>query len=195
MPSIRIILLCLLGGFLMVSCKKSPDQADTYFDSLVVAQVKYLSAANPSITKIARMDGKEDQAIFVPDPAIWKNELDVFLQLALFERPAYHDAYHMTDGLHDEKSNLLIRRYATDRDIPIAELKFYYYKELKNLKKIEAVYRQANALYSTTRRLVLEFEEVNGMPVLNAYAIDGSQKMILSDSMKFSIQAKITSPL
>ena len=194
MHKIRFVLLCILGGLLLVSCKKSSDRAITYFDSLVLAQVKYLSAANPKITKIARMDGKEDQATFVPDSAIWKNELDVFLQLALFERPAYRDTYHMTDGLHDEKSNLLIRRYVTDRDIPIAELKFYYYKEMKNLKKIEAVYRQANALYSTTRRLVLEFEENRGKPVLNAYAIDGSQKMILSDSMKFSVQAKITYP-
>ena len=106
----------------------------------------------------------------------------------------YRDAYHMTDDIHDEKSNLLIRRFATNRNIPIAELKFYYYKEMKNLKKIEAIYRQANALYSTTRRLVLEFEEIRGIPVLNAYAIDGSQKMILSDSMKFSVQAKITYP-
>ena len=194
MHRLRFVLLFMFGGLLMVSCKKSSDHPTTYFDSLVLAQVKYLSAANPTITKTARMDGKEDRTAFVPDSTIWKNELDVFLQLTLFERPAYHDAYQMTDGLHDEKSNLLIRRYATDRDIPITELKFYYYKEAKNLKKIEAIYRQANALYSTTRQMVLEFEEISGKPVLNAYAIDGSQKMILSDSMRFSVQAKITYP-
>lgn len=190
----RVILLCLLGGLLTASCKRSVDQAHTYFDSLVVAQVKYLTKAGPSLTKMAQMDGKGDQATFVPDSAAWKNELDVFRQLALFERPAYKDAYQLTDGLEDAKSNLLIRQFVANRDIPITELKFYYYKHVGNLKKIESVYRQANPLYATSRRLVLEFEEISGRPVLSAYAIDGVQKMILSDSMKFSIQAKITFP-
>ncbi len=191
MRSIRGALfgLLILG---LASCKNSSDRADTYFDSLIVAQVKYLSITKPSVTKIAKMDGKEDHSTFHPDSSIWKNELDVFLQLALFERASYREAYQVEDGLNDKKSNLLIRRYLAKHKIPIPELKFYYYQQLKNLKKIEAIYQQGNALYATTRRLVLEFDEVQGKVVLSAYAIDGSEKMILSDSVKFSIQSKIT---
>ena len=191
MHSVRGVLLCLLI-FSMASCKKSSYRADTYFDSLIVAQVKYLSIANPSLTKIVRMDGKEDHSTFRPDSAIWRNELDIYRQLALFERASYRSAYQIEDGLHDKKSNLLIRRYVARQEIPIPELKFYYYQKFKNLKKIEAIYQQGNALYATTRRLVLEFDEVKGRSVLSAYAMDGSEKMILSDSVKFSIQSTIT---
>jgi hypothetical protein len=176
----------------LISCRNSGEQPTTYFDSLVVAQVNYLSRVSPSLSKFAKMDGKENQSSFTPDSTSWENELDVFRQLAIFERPAYHDAYLLEDGLEDKTSNLLIRHYVSRREIPIPELKFYYYKQMKNLKKIEATYRQGNVLYTTTRKLVLEFDEIKGMPVLVAYRIDGSQKMIMSDSVKFSIQSRIT---
>jgi hypothetical protein len=188
----RVLFFMLL--LVLASCKKSSDRADTYFDSLIVAQVKYLSIVNPSLTKIAKMDGKEAHSTFHPDSTIWKNELDIFRHLALFERASYRDAYKLEDGLNDTKSNLLIKRYVSRKELPIPpipELKFYYYQELRNLKKIEAIYQQGNALYATTRRLVLEFDEVKGKPVLSAYAIEGSEKMILSDSVKFSIQSRI----
>jgi hypothetical protein len=191
MRNLQVVLVLLIVLGQLTSCKKSTGQADTYFDSLVVAQVNYLSSVSPSLTKVANLDGKKDQSTFTPDSTSWKNELDVFRQLALFERPAYRDAYHLQDGMNDEKSNLLIRHYTANREIPIPDIKFYYYKELKNLKKIEATYQQGNALYTTTRKLILEFEEVKGNPILIGYGIDGSQKMILSDSVKFSIQSRI----
>src|SRR5258708_25463098 len=117
----------------LTSCRNSDEQANTYFDSLVVAQVGYLSRTSPSLSKVAKMDGKENQSTFTPDSTSWENELDVFRQLAIFERPAYQDAYLLQEGLEDKKSNLLIRHYVARREIPIPELKFYYYKQLKNL--------------------------------------------------------------
>jgi hypothetical protein len=177
---------------MLASCKGSSEQAHTYFDSLIEAQVTYLSVARASVTKMAIMNGKEDQSTFTPDSTLWQGELDVFRQLSLFERPAYRDAYRREDGVHDIKSNLVIRWYKATRNIPIPEIKFYYYKQFKNLKKVEAFYQQENALYATTRKLVLDFEEVDGQPVLNAYSIHGIQKMVLSDSVKFLIQSNIS---
>ena len=194
MRSVPGIFFCFLL-LSMTSCKKSSDRADTFFDSLIVAQVKYLSVANPSLTKIAKMGGKENHSNFHPDSAVWNNELDVYRQLGLYERASYRNVYQIEDGLNDKKSNLLIRKYVTRQEVPIPELKFYYYQKFKNLKKIEATYRQSNALYATTRRLVLEFEEVRGRCILSAYGMEGSEKMILSDSVKFSVQSTITYPV
>ena len=193
MHNARGILFCLLL-FNLASCKNSSKQAETYFDSLIVAQVKYLSSTNPSLTKTAKMNGEEDNSTSHPDSTIWKSELDIFRQLALFERASYRHIYQLEDGLNDQKSNLLIKKYSTKELVPIPELKFYYYKELKNLKRIEAIYQQHNALYTTTRQLVMEFDEVKGKSVLSAYAMDGSEKMILSDSVKFSVHSKINYP-
>jgi hypothetical protein len=184
-------LLMLLVLTLLASCQRNSQQAESYFDSLVVAQVVNLSKAKASLVKKARLDGKEDQSTFTPDSTTWENELDIFRQLSVFERPAYRQAYRIEDGLKDGTSNLIIRRYQATQEIPVPELRFYYFNQLRNLKKIEATYRQQNLLYVTTRHLTMEFEEVNGKALLIAYRIEGAQKMFLGDSVKFSIRSEI----
>ncbi len=191
MLKMRSLLFGLPILILLASCKGSSEQADTYFDSLIIAQVTHLSWVKASVTKVAIMDGKVGQSTFTPDTTLWRSELDVFRQLSLFERPAYRDAYRREDGVGDVKSNLVIRWYKATRKIPIPEVKFYYYKQFKNLKKIEASYQQENALYATTRKLTMDFEEADGQQILISYSVEGVQKMILSDSMKFSIQSRI----
>lgn len=194
MHSMRGILFCWIL-FNLASCKNSPQQTETYFDSLIVAQVKYLSNTHPSLIKTAKMNGTEAQSTSQPDSTIWKSELDIFRQLALFERASFRDAYQLKKGLNDPKSNLLVDLYLAKEPIPIPELRFYYFRNLTNLKRIEATYQQHNALYSTTRQLVLEFDEIKGKPVLINYAMDGSEKMILGDSVKFSMRARINYPI
>ena len=181
----------LLVLTLLVSCQRNSQQADSYFDSLVVAQVVQLSKVKASLVKKATLDGKEDQSTFTPDSTTWENELDIFRQLSVFERPAYRQAYRIEDGMKDGMSNLIIRRYQATLRIPVPELRFYYFNQFRNLKKIEATYRQQNLLYATTRHLSMEFEEVQGKVVLIAYRIEGAQKMFLGDSVKFSIRSEI----
>jgi hypothetical protein len=185
-------LFCLLVLTLLLSCQRNSQQADSYFDSLVVAQVVHLSKVKASLVKKATLDGKKDQSTFTPDSTTWENELDIFRQLSVFERPAYRQAYRIEDGMKDGTSNLIIRRYQATQDIPVPELRFYYFNQFRNLKKIEATYRQQNLLYATTRHLSMEFEDVGGKPILIAYRIDGAQKMFLGDSVKFSIHSEIT---
>jgi hypothetical protein len=177
---------------LLVACQQNSERASSYFDSLVVAQVDQLSKAKAVVVKKATLRGKEDQATFTPDSLAWERELGIFRQLSVFERPAYRKLYRREDGLTDATSNLSVRRYEATEKIPVSELRFYYFHEFKNLKKIDAVYRQQNLLYATTRHLTLEFEDVKGKPILTAYHIEGVQKMFLSDSVKFSIRSEIT---
>jgi len=56
---------------------------------------------------------------------------------------------------------------------------------------LKPFYRQENLLYTTKRRLVMEFDEVNGKAVLTGYSMDGVQKMMLSDSVRFSVHAQV----
>jgi hypothetical protein len=186
------VLFSLLVATLLVSCQQNSQQADSYFDSLVMAQVAHLSKAKASVTKKAALDGKEDQSTFVPDSSTWEYELGIFRQLSAFERPAYRNAYRVEDGIKDGTSNLIIRRYQATEKNPVTELRFYYFNEFKDLKKIEAIYRQQNWLYATTRHLSMEFEDVEGEPVLTGYRIEGAQKMVLGDSVRFSIRSEIT---
>jgi hypothetical protein len=183
-------MLCVLAACLG-SCRRSTETTGSYFDSLVVAEGAWLLATKASVSKIAIVNGARDQSKVTPDSLGWQNELDLFRQLSSFERSAYKPYYRIEDGLKDVKSNLSIRRYTATQPNPVSLLQFYYYNRFSNIKKIEAIYRQENLLYATRRRLVMEFDEVNGKAVLTGYGMDGVQKMMLGDSVRFSVHAQV----
>lgn len=185
------LFLFVIATLALASCKESAKKADFYFDSLVTNQVKILTLAKASVIKKASIDGNQDETTFTPDSTLWESELDIFRQLEIYERPAYKDAYEMKDGISDEKSNLTVRSYHSLKNIPVRDLKFYYHDQFQQLKKIEATYQEKNTLYTTKRSLQMEFDEVNGKSVLSSYSITGVQKMVLSDSVKFSIHSKV----
>src|ERR1700704_1154923 len=95
------VLSGLLALTSLMSCQKNSERVNSYFDSLVVAQVAHLSHVKASIVKTATLDGKEDRSTFTPDSTAWENELGIFRQLSVFERPAYHKAYRVEDGIKD----------------------------------------------------------------------------------------------
>jgi hypothetical protein len=185
------LFLFVIVTLVLASCKESARKADSYFDSLVTSQVNILTLAKASVIKKASIDGNQDETTFTPDSTLWESELDIFRQLEIYERPAYTDAYEMKDGIPDEKSNLTVRSYHSLKNIPVRDLKFYYHDQFQQLKKIEATYQEKNTLYTTRRSLQMEFDEVNGKSVLSSYSISGVQKMVLSDSVKFSIHSKV----
>jgi hypothetical protein len=185
-----------LFGFLFISvlifvCQNDKLESNTYFDSLVNSNTKYLVSKNASLNKHTAVGQKQDTVTFKPDSAHWSNELDVFRQLSASQRPAYRDDYVLTDGIKDSQSNLSIREFKSEKPIPVPLVRFFYYKELKQLKKIEADYVETNTLYSTTRHLLMEFEEKNGNHILSNYSINGVQQMILSDHESYQIQGRI----
>ena len=71
-------------------------------------------------------------------------------------------------------------------------MKFYYLGQFKHLKKLEASYHEENTLYSTKLFLWMEFDDINSRMVLDKYGMEGIQKMVLSDSVPFSIKSSIS---
>jgi len=188
----KVLFFALLNSFLFISCKPTSEHPDSYFDSLVVAQVRSLTAAKAHLSKTARIRNREDQATFTPDSAVWDSELDIFRQLSVFEKPAYRDAYKVRDRIQDPKSNLFIRWFKASKNVPVREMKFYYLGQFKHLKKLEASYHEENTLYSTKLFLWMEFDDINSRMVLDKYGMEGIQKMVLSDSVPFSIKSSIS---
>lgn len=179
-------------GVISFSCQKQAESPDTFFDSLTVASTQFLVNQKASIHKEVRIGSRQDTVQIQPDSTYWANDLDVFRQLAVFQKPAYRDAYQVQDGLADGQSNLSVRQFKAIKYTPIPVVRFYYHHHFSQLKKIEADYHEENALYTTTRHLIMEFDEINGKPVLNYYSMEGFQKMILSDSTRYSIHSSIS---
>jgi hypothetical protein len=185
-----ILFLVTSCVFIFSSCNRANqkyDKAYFDFDSLINVQVSELVKVKMMIKKTSIVNGKSDDSSFVPDSLKLANELDIFRQLDLINKPLYRTSYEIKAGEKDTKSNLMISSYISRSPTPVPFVKFYYQPSPKVLKKIEAVFHEENALYDTRRNLIMEFDDSNGLILLRSYQLSGMQKMILSDSVGFSV--------
>lgn len=188
----------LFAGIILAlawSCKQSEvvyDKPYFDFDSLINRQQQALLTANATLTKTVTLDGSTEEITFAIDSVVLIKELDVFKQLDIINKPGFKGKYKISDGEKDSRSNLTIRRYeALETNTPVPFVLFYYQNEFNRLYKIESAYRENNTLYGTKRNLLLEFDDASGSPLLVNYRLTGVQKMILSDTIGFSIEGTL----
>jgi hypothetical protein len=181
--------------FVLVSCNKTNqiyDKPYVDFDSLINSQITSLVQAKSSLSKSVMLDGKSDQSTITIDSAIVAHELDVFRQIDFINKPLYRNGYEVIDGEKDTRSNLTTRKYKSKNPSPIPIVIFYYHNDFSNILKIESVYQEDNTLYSTRRELLLEFDDASGTELITRYSLKGMQKMILNDTVMFSIEGSFT---
>lgn len=192
----RTFLIICSCTFLISACNRANQKYEkTYFDfdSLINVQVVELLKVQSTITKKSVINGKGDDSSFVPDSLKLANELDVFRQLDIINKPLYKNAYEISDGEKDIKSNLLIRSYTSTTSSPVSFVRFYYKSSPRELKKIESFFHEENALYDTQRNLMLTFDDSSGSLLLSGYSLSGTQKMILNDTVNFSVSVSFSS--
>lgn len=160
-------------------------------DSLVTAQVMKLTDLNLTLKKEARVNQSVSTSTTALDSLGWADELDVFRQVDIINRPTYRDAYEVTDGQKDLNSNLTVRTYTSQGNTPVAYVQFFYLDSWSRLKKIKALYREKNRLFEMNRALEMFFDDHGGKPLLTGFRVEGHQKMILSDSVHYSIQSAV----
>jgi hypothetical protein len=198
MRFLRIITRAVLLVFLLESCRpanlKDYDKPYVDFDSLINTQLKKVSPFADSIRKISRLGAKKDTAMIKSDSTLLSREWEVFRQLDLINKPIYKGNYKIEEG-SDVRSNLRVRSYTFNANptskSPVPYIRFYYQSNFNNLKRIESEYEQQDALYHTKRKLNIFFDNASGENLIYYYTIEGAQKMILSDSVKLSIQGTL----
>jgi len=189
MKFIRTIFFVVVIG-MMCSCKHQNLKCDKPyfdFDSLANVQVKKLNEAKETVSKKTFLNNENDSTAFIPNEEQWKNELNELVQLDIINKPSFKGAYHFADT-KDEHSNLQVRTYSTTKKSPVAWVKFYFLNDFKNLKKIESIYHEENTMVSSQKKLLVDFDD---SLQIKHYHIQGFQKMILNDSVKFSVDGKI----
>jgi hypothetical protein len=179
----------------LTACSSNERYTKLYpVDSLLTKQVNTLTALKATLTKQAVISQKSDSKKYTPaDTLAWITELEIFRQLDVINKPVSRSSYLVNDGLYDPGSNLTVKAFTdTTDDLPVKYLRVYYDRSVFAPRKIEAYYKDENSLYQSSRLLLLEFQQINNTPVLTSYAIEGGQKMILSDTVTFSVKGKIT---
>lgn len=189
----------ILAGTVAVlfSCQTKENKESVYFpvDSLINAQVEQLTQSQALLTKTAEIDGVEEKTSFTPkDSTAWANELDIFAELNVINSYGNAKRYEVENGLKDPNSNLSILSFSGSGTLPVVYLKVFYLDTQSRIRRIESLYQEENSLVKGSRLLILEFQEIKGKIMLTSYSIEGSQKMFLGESVKFSIKGTITLP-
>jgi hypothetical protein len=184
---ICLSLVCLLA----FSCRDKPAQTLLFnIDSLVTQQEKYLADSNAKLRKHAIINGVSDDTLLTNKEA-WKKELEIFRQLQTINKPVNRANYIVDDGLFDPSSNLTVKAFSATTDLPVQYVRVFYQGSIATPRKIEALYQNKNILYASSRLLTMEFENLGNQIVLTSYSIEGGQKMIMGDSVMFTIKGKI----
>lgn len=185
-------------GILLLACALTACQSNGQpvifypIDSLVSTQIRHLTSIQAGLFKEAYLSGRKDTVHYTPaDTLAWIKELDVFRKLDIINKPVNKGSYRIEDGLIDSTSNLTVKAFESLKELPVVYLRVYYQGSLGKPRKVEALYKEANLLYESSRFLSMEFQQIENDMVLIAYEIRGGQKMVLGDSVAFYIKGKI----
>lgn len=186
------LLACVSIGLTMCQSESMSSPQHFAIDSLLHAQVKWLSASEATLIKTTVLDGQTEEVSLSPkDSLAWSKELEVFQVMDALNKPVNRDRYTLAET-SDTKSNLRIRSYSSnDPELPLRYVRIYYHRHLSRLKRIEAEYIESNALYHAARTLTMHFEETKHGAMLMGYTIAGGQKMLLDDTVRYDITTQI----
>jgi hypothetical protein len=175
--------------FLLTSCndRNKTDAAYYNIDSLLNTQINLLLDNDATVTKSVALNGNTDTVTITRlDSATLANELNHF-------RKIFSKRTFKIENAPDSKSNLTVRTYKPEID-PSKEqrandyIRIFFFNSPANLRKIEVVYAEGNIMFSGSKRIRMEFENIYNKVSLINYSIEGKQKMILSDSVHFYIR-------
>jgi hypothetical protein len=190
----KSILTCLIVGFLstlLSACQEKKSSSDLYYpiDSLLRAQIFTLVNQKARLIKTAVLEGEKSKIDFVPDSLEWVKEFEVFNSLSVINKPVYKGLYLVSEK---KENGFLKREFTTNEpDLPVQALSLTYFLPI-GLKSLEAQYRESNSMYNGTRYLMMEFEDYKGNQFLTHYTISGEQKMFLSDSVNYVVDARVS---
>jgi hypothetical protein len=191
LSGLAAIVLCAFA------CKPVENKGERYYnlDSLLQAQTQLLITTKASLTKSAYLGERKETKKLSPDSLGWIDEFGTLSELALINKPIYRGMYSVMDE-QDNKSNLRILSYAIkDRKqegkLPVRNVRIYYLGSLDRIKRIEGTYREENELYRGSHTLSIELQDVYNKTMITSYSIVGHQKMILADSVDFTIEGQI----
>lgn len=177
------------------SCSEHQPVVGSYYDidSLFDKQIGFLLKAKATLEKNARVGEEDSHVVFVPeDSASWAEELEIFRNLNVINKPVNRGLYLDTIR-KDRSSNLTVRSFeALDDDLSVERLDIFFLNVPEDIRRIEAIYREDNVMFTTRRRLRVDFRKQDGGAIISAYNVTGGQKMLLGDSVRYAVTAKIS---
>jgi hypothetical protein len=188
----------VLFVFVMIawSCEPAIEREqksiDTYYDidGLVDEQLLLLDSISPSLLKTANINGIKQKIDLSPTDSIWRRELEIF-RSADINKPRLSDSYAQKEAISKSDSSIIyISKFPKSTLADTIRITFVN----KLPSKIYASLRSQNTLFKSSKKLKLEFSNVNGRQMLTDYSVAGWQKMISKDATYFEIDGSMNLP-
>ncbi|MEL6534709.1 MAG: hypothetical protein AAFQ98_04820 [Bacteroidota bacterium] len=193
LKSLRPLGAVLFG--LLAGCQ--PGQSDTqtekiYFDitGFLNTQVEELSSTSPQLNKSTQLGEDSDQFSSTPMKADWDQEFRFFFELDI-NQPILLDQY--TTSEETEMAGE-VTRYSLKEESGNGVQWLEVVEKEGTVSQISAFTIDKNALYATQRQLSMNFDAVGGKPQMTDYSVRGFQKMVLKDTVNYSIQGTVLYP-
>ena len=176
--------------FILLACSSEPAGVELYPDMKMKVQelVENLRDKPISLQKIGNMDGEQDTTLLSGlDSAQWNRELQLFSS-ANFNKSIYRDLYEQKESA-DQNSNLTVRTYTYTgtKKVPVVSMEIRYLDDPSNWHGVKIKYRESNRGFQAHRDLEMNFEDMRGKYRLKDYSVNGFQKILGQDTVKFSI--------
>jgi len=180
---------------LLIICGCSQDSNNDltlkYFDvnGLIENQIVFLYQKGAKLQKTATINSEREENVLEIDSTGWIKELGIFRDVDL-NRNVYLKAYQVVEGASDPGSNLKSYIYEpiNSDEVLIKYLKIFFVNDSSEIRRLEAEIYESNSLFKNQKFFKMEFDRdgFNNL-VLQSYQIEGYQKMITMDTVRFSI--------
>jgi hypothetical protein len=188
---LRIIgFLALLCGF--TACERPAprlaDGAEPAYDltAYLQEQTARLQQQQPPVLKSVTTKGQPPETIQM-DEVDWEKELAIFQEVDL-SRPALRDFYREERHTLPNGSTVSIFTKDAQAAAPVERLQLTV-SPFQKLEHLEAVVLEENLLFYSKRNITLSAEPGSGN--LTSYRVEGVQKLVLGDSLRYRIDANL----
>lgn len=182
-----LVLLLALTACERPSPPVDADAADSYNLSAYIAQQQErLQAEKPMVLKSVTTEEKPTETI--QTTAIdWEDELSVFADADL-NRPALQEYYTKEERVLPDGSIVLEYRKAEDAEPLVHYLRLEMTSD-RVLRQLNALIQDQNMLFYSRRNIRLTADPATGD--ISGYRVKGVQKLVLSDSLHYRIDANL----
>ncbi|SNC76745.1 hypothetical protein SAMN06265337_3541 [Hymenobacter gelipurpurascens] len=162
-----------------------PSKPPLYFDvaGFLGQETARLNQQHPAVEKQVKLRNGVLETTRVPQ-VDWTKELQIFQQ-ADINKPALRGTYAVDSLTTPEGLTQRTYRRQPGQDFPVEQLSVL--TEGNKLRTLTATLAQDNPLVYSQKKLELQCQDGH----LTAYRVDGIQKLILFDSVRYSAQGRV----
>lgn len=149
-------------------------------------QIERLQAEQPPVLKSVTTEGTQTETIQASE-VDWEDELAVFEQADL-NRPALEEYYTKQEQVLGNGSIVVEYNRVEDAEPLVHYLRLELTPD-RRLKQLNALLQDQNMLFFSRRNVQLSTDPASGN--ISGYRVEGVQKLILSDSLHYSVDANL----